>query len=323
VISVVVTTYKRPDRLAAGLAGLRAQRRPPDEVIVVIHESDEISEAALDDVARPVRVQVPGLVAALNRGLESARGDIVAFVDDDAVAEPDWLERIEAHFASSAAVAGVGGRDIITEHGRVRGREDEGLSRHLGGEPVVGRLQWFGRHVGNHHIGVGGARDVDILKGVNMSYRRREVAHGFDRRLRGRGVEVHSELSICLPLRARGLRLVYDPDVVVRHYPTPRGFGDEREELRREVVHDETHNETLQILDHFGRVRRMVFLAWGVAVGTASAPGAAQLLRLLATRSPRALERFLGAQGGRAAAWRTRATPRPLAERPTTERATA
>jgi hypothetical protein len=147
---------------------------------------------------------------------------------------------------------------------------------------------------------------------VNMSFRRSEVAaHGFDERLRGRGVEVHSEMSICLPLRRRGLRLVYDPQIIVRHYPQTRGFGDEREEVAREAIRDAAHNEALQLLDHFGPAQRLLFTVWGVAVGTSGAPGLAIFARHLATRVNRPWTRFSATQAGRFAAWRTHRADRP------------
>ncbi|HEY6888078.1 MAG TPA: glycosyltransferase family A protein [Solirubrobacter sp.] len=316
-ITVVVTTYRRTRTLGPCLDGLAAQTRPPEEVVVVVHAADEESAPFVDARAaewpqlRRVSVEATGLVAALNRGLSSATEEIVAFVDDDAVPAPDWLERLHSRYASDGGIAGVGGRDVITDNGRIRTRSDESVLVRTFGPPHVGRIQWFGRQVGNHHIGVGGVRDVDVLKGVNMSFRRRDVAgHGFDERLRGRGVEVHSEMSICLPLRRRGLRLLYDPSIVVHHYPQSRGFGDEREDVSAEAIGDAAHNEALQLLDYFSPAQRVVFSAWGVAVGTSGAPGLAILVRHLATGVPGPWSRFAAAQSGRFAARRTQKADR-------------
>jgi glycosyltransferase involved in cell wall biosynthesis/predicted O-methyltransferase YrrM len=163
--------------------------------------------------------------------------------------------------------------------------------------------------IANHHIGSGGARDVDVLKGANMSFRKAAVVEqGFDERLLGRGSQVHSELSICLPLRRRGLRVVYDPGIVVLHYPAPRPHGDHRGSA--EQVFSASHNEALQILDYFGPARRIVFLAWGLAIGTTAAPGLAVLARDVLTGRRAAWDRFTAAQRGRAAGWKTRRTPR-------------
>jgi hypothetical protein len=123
---------------------------------------------------------------------------------------------------------------------------------------------------------------------------------------------VHTELAICLPLRRQGLRVVYDPSIVVRHYPAPRPHGDERLGVRDDATYAAAHNEALQILDYFGPARRLVFLGWGVVFGTTDAPGLAVLARDLLARRPGAWIRFRAAQRGRAAALRTWRIPRTL-----------
>lgn len=311
-VSVVVPTYRRIDRLAACLEGLRSQSRPADEVLVVVQGTDEGSARFVGGLAgawpelRCVWVARPGVVVALNCALAAAGGAIVAFVDDDAVPTVDWLERIVETFEGDERVAAVGGRDVILDGGA--GLEPRRL-RSLGalwGEPGVGRIQWFGRMLGNHHVGVGAARDVDVLKGANMSFRREAVmGHGVDERLRGEGAQEHWELSVCLPLRRRGLRVVYDPNISVLHYPAPRRFGHGRADFSPEAVASSTHNEALQILDYFGPIRRLVFMAWGLGVGTTPAPGLGVLARDLLERRPGAWTRFTAAQHGRLAAWKS------------------
>ena len=314
-VSVVIATYGRLEPLAECLEGLRSQTRPADELVIVVHSDDEPSARYLAQLAnswdalRSVRIDRQGSVAAYNCGLAAARGALVAYIDDDAVPNVDWLERIVRTFDRDERIAAVGGRDIVI----VDGREDVGRRR--GGArrraPEVGRIQWFGRMIANHHVGAGAPRDVDVLKGVNMSFRRTAVlGHGFDERLRGRGAQVHSELSICLPLRQRGLRIVYDPGILVRHYPAPRPHGDHRQVFSADAVSASAHNEALQILDYFGPVRRFVFVVWGLAIGTTDAPGLAVLARDLITRRPEALTRLIAAQRGRAAGWKTRTSTR-------------
>jgi GT2 family glycosyltransferase len=311
-VSVVVPTYRRVERLAACLEGLRLQTRPADDVVVVVQVADAPSAAFVQGLGkewpelRTAGVEQPGLVAALNRGLDAAQGSIVAFLDDDAVPHADWVERIVRTFEQDERIAAVGGRDVVVENGQVLTQD-----RRRGAPPTVGRIQWFGRMLGNHHIGDGAPRDVDVLKGVNMSFRRSTVARlGFDERLLGAGSQVHSELSICLPLRRRGLRVVYDPAIAVAHYPAPRPHGDHRRFREREAVAAAAHNEALQILDHFGPAQRVVFATWGFAVGSTDSPGLAVLARDAVSARPGAWPRFLAAQQGRAAAWGTRRTPR-------------
>jgi cellulose synthase/poly-beta-1,6-N-acetylglucosamine synthase-like glycosyltransferase len=317
-VSVVVPTYQRANRLASCLEGLHSQTRPADEVLVVVQGVDEASANLVSKLAgnwpelRYVRVAQPGVVAALNSGLAAACGAIVALVDDDAVATADWLERIVKTFECDDRVAAVGGRDVIDDGGRIMEPARRRGLWALKGEPGVGRIQWFGRMLGNHHIGVGAPRDVDVLKGANMSFRREAVlAHGVDDRLRGEGAQEHWELSICLPLRRRGLRVVYDPNISVLHYPAPRHRGRERDDFSSEAVTSSTYNEALEILDYLGPIRRLVFISWGLGVGTTCAPGLAVLARDLLHRRPAAWMRFTAAQHGRFAAWRSHLrTPR-------------
>jgi cellulose synthase/poly-beta-1,6-N-acetylglucosamine synthase-like glycosyltransferase len=314
-VSVIVASFRRPDRLAACLEGLRAQTRPAEEIVVIVHASDPVTadRVAEHSADMPnVRCVVSagdGSVAAYNTGLVVARQPLVAYVDDDAVPSPEWLARIVDTFDSDEEIAGVGGRDIVLENGHALQ-----LRRRIGSVAAprtVGRIQWFGRMISNHHIGEGPARDVDVLKGVNMAFRREAVAsHGFDPRLIGQGAVVHSELSICLPLRKRGLRIVYDPEIVVTHYPATRPAGDHRSRFDAVVVTAAAHNEALQILDYFPPQRRAIFAAWGALIGTTHAPGLAVTIRDAASRRGTAWRRLVAAQRGRSAAWTTRRTPR-------------
>jgi GT2 family glycosyltransferase len=307
--SVVIATYRRVPSLSACLDGIRRQSSAPVEVIVVVHSQDSDSsefvtrQAATWPELRAVTVYQDGLVAALSTGLSAAGEDIVAFVDDDAVPEPDWLERIVVTFDSDPRIAAVGGRDLMIGYEHLGpGRFDA-----RGGELQVGKIEWWGRMIANHHLGTGRARDVDILKGVNMSFRRADViGHGFDDRLRGPGAQVHSELSICLPLRRRGLRIVYDPAILVMHYSAPRPPGNER--LRRAVddVYFHAHNEALAIYDYLGSTRGAMFAVWGLLAGSTDAPGIAVGVRSLLNGERQPWAQVLAAQRGRFDAWKTR-----------------
>ena len=162
-VSVLVPTYLRHHDLARCLASLRVQRRAPDIVLVTLREEDEESRALADEFVsswpalRTVPVTQRGVVAAMNAALAVAEGDVLALTDDDAEPLEDWLERIVTILEAEPDVGGVGGRD-----------EEVAAP---GARKIVGRLQWFGRTIGNHHLGVGPARDVDVLKGANCAFR--------------------------------------------------------------------------------------------------------------------------------------------------------
>jgi GT2 family glycosyltransferase len=224
-----------------------------------------------------VKVDVPGVVAALRAGLEAASGEIVAITDDDAAPWPDWIERLEAHYRAPS-VGGVGGPDRLPDD---RGRTFDPRT-------PVGRVRPYGRVVGNHHLGAGPPRAVDVLKGVNLSMRRHAVPESaLDARLRGDGAQVHWELALCLALRGAGWTLVYDPAVGVDHFPARRFGVDQRERRPLRALADEVHNQTYALLRWLPPWQKPLALASGLLVGTRRAPG----LLMFLERLPREADR--------------------------------
>jgi glycosyltransferase involved in cell wall biosynthesis len=298
---LIVPTYRRPADLRRCLRAIASQRRPADQVIVVQREDDELAREVLQephlDGLRPtiVTVRVPGVVAALNAALDAVHADIVAFTDDDAAPRSEWLLQIAARFAADPMLGGLGGRDWVHQHGRI---EDDS-------KPVVGRLTWFGRSIGHHHLGVGPAREVDTLKGVNMSFRA-EALRGvrFDTRLRGSGAQVSNELGVSLAVKRRGWKLLYDPQIAVDHYPAVRHDEDKRNTFSLEATYNSAFNETLLLCEHFGRLRRCAFLVWAFAVGHHASPGLLQWLRLMVSEPRTATSRLRLAWAARLAGWR-------------------
>jgi len=289
-VSVVIPTYRRPESLAHCLDALERQRMAPHETLVVVRGDDEPSAQvvhARGGTVRLVTVERPGVVAAMNAGIDASSGDVVALTDDDSAPHEDWLERLVAAYESDGQIAAVGGRDQVYIHGRL----------YAGSASTVGTVSWFGRVTGNHHIGVGPARDVDVLKGVNLSVRGAVLRRvGIDARLRGVGTEHHWELGLCLTVRRLGFRIVYDPSIVVDHHPQPR--IDDSRRFSSEELSDATYNETLALLEHLPPARRVVFLAWASAVGTRSSPGLVQALRLLPSGGLASWSQLYGAQRG-------------------------
>lgn len=298
-LSVIIPTYRRPQDLCRCLVALEAQTRPADEVLVVLRSSDEETQYFLagHQTSLPLRrvcVDVPGVVAAMSAGLAEAGGDIIALTDDDTAPYPDWLERIEAHFAADPKVGGVGGRDWQANDHRSRS--------------VVGKVQWHGRVVGNHHLGVGEARVVDVLKGANCAYRAgplREI--GFESRLRGEGAQAHWELALGLAMRRTGWKLIYDPAVAMDHFIAQRFDEDvnHRGYFNASGLRDVVYNETLILLTFLPPIRRFAFLAWAFLVGTLTDPGPLQVPRLLVRRDKHLWDRLCATCTGRMAALNT------------------
>jgi glycosyltransferase involved in cell wall biosynthesis len=276
-VAVLIPTYRRPEHLAQCLHALEQQTQQASQVLVVARSSDTTTLELLERESfrlplQVVTLQAAGQVAALNAGLVRVEGEIVAMTDDDARPRPEWLQRIEQHFASDPAVGGVGGRDYVHD------------GRTYPETPVVGKIQWFGRHIGNHHRGIGPPRDVDVLKGANMSFRMSAVGSlRFDTRLLGAGAQRNNDMSFSLRLRRRGWRLVYDPAVAVDHFSAERFDDDGRLSRSLEAMMNDAYNETIAILEFFPRGRWPVFLAWSVLCGHRALPGCAQCVRLAAT----------------------------------------
>ena len=312
-VSVLVPSYRRVDALQRCLAALGAQSRPPDDIVVGIRTGDEATAAVVDAArsaglpVRGVMTAAVGVIAAMQAALDASTGDIVALTDDDARPRADWIARMLAHFASAADIGGVGGRDWQPWE--------------RGNAARVGIAQWFGRVIGNHHLGHGPPRDVDVLKGVNCAFRGPLLrAIGFDARLRGTGAQMHWELGVCLPLRRAGWRLVYDPQVAVDHDIAARHDADtiHRGVFAEAPLRDAVHNETVELLEGRGGAASAVVLSWAFLIGSVDGPGVAQCLRRLlrgdvvVVRAWRAA--FAGRLAGAATAWhapRHPAIPRP------------
>ena len=301
-ITVVVPTYRRPKDLVRCLEALKQQTRPADEVLVIVRDTDTETWTFLATFnpdllpLNTVTVKVPGVVAAMNAGLDSAKGDIIAFTDDDAAPHSDWLARIENHFLSDEQIGGVGGRDWVYHGTQLEDGECE----------VVGQVNWFGRMIGNHHFGVGAPREVDLLKGVNMSFRRTAINElRFDQRMQGTGAQVNFEIAFSLALKRAGWKLIYDPKVAVDHYPAQRFDEDQRRSFNEIALTNAVHNETLILLEHLPRANRAVFLLWAILVGTRESLGLVQCLRFLPGEGLLAGQKLLVSWRGRWQGWRT------------------
>jgi glycosyltransferase involved in cell wall biosynthesis/GT2 family glycosyltransferase len=211
-ISVLICafTVERSELIAGAIESLDAQTLPPHEIVLVIDHEPELERRCRE---RWPEVQVipnreqQGLSGARNSGLAACSGEIVAFLDDDAVAAPDWLERLAKAYADPG-VLGVGG--VV--------------------RPVwlAGRPSWFPVEfdwvVGCTHSGMPReASPVRNLVGANMSFRRDVLIEvgGFRHEL-GRIGAIPAgceETDLCIRIGERRPECVilYDPDAVVDH----------------------------------------------------------------------------------------------------------
>ncbi|MGW8065706.1 glycosyltransferase family 2 protein [Streptomyces ziwulingensis] len=118
-VSVVICAYteERWEDVLAAVSSVRAQSRPARETLLVVDHNEALRDRLLQEYGegRDVRVLANagprGLSAGRNTGIAAARGEVIAFLDDDAVAERDWLRYFAEAYADSRVMA-VGGRTV-------------------------------------------------------------------------------------------------------------------------------------------------------------------------------------------------------------------
>jgi len=114
-ISVIIITFNRAHMLKDTLSSLVQQVRLPDEVVVVDNNStDDTKEVALgfspELNIRYVFEGTQGVAVARNTSIKNASGDILAFIDDDCVAEKEWLRYLELPFLKDPSIGMVAGK---------------------------------------------------------------------------------------------------------------------------------------------------------------------------------------------------------------------
>lgn len=144
-VSIVVVSRGRPDALKRCLLGISQLQYDPFEVVVVA-DPDGIKAAqsmAFAEALKLVAFDEPNISAARNLGIAQAAGDVVAFIDDDAVPEPQWLRYLVAPAVQSdvAAMGGyVIGRNGISFQWKARSLDALGEAHDLDvdpGQPTV------------------------------------------------------------------------------------------------------------------------------------------------------------------------------------------
>jgi O-antigen biosynthesis protein len=211
-VTVIICAYteRRWSEMNVAIGSVLDQQPGPEEVILVIDHDDALYEraaGALGEVTVMRNAGPRGLSGARNTAVAHARADIVAFLDDDAEAQPGWLAGLLRHYRDPQVLA-VGGRaEPAWEQARPRWLPPEF-------DWVVG-CSFTGQPVN--------PAPVRNLIGCNMSFRRSALAGtgGFDPALGrvGKTPVGCEETELCIRLRRHhpGGVVLYDPAVAVRH----------------------------------------------------------------------------------------------------------
>jgi glycosyltransferase involved in cell wall biosynthesis len=220
-VTVVICTRDRPESLSTTLASLTGQSDSSFEVVVVDNSPDGAVAHTLsgfeDLTVRCSHEPVPGLSRARNRGLSEVRTEFVAWIDDDEVADPDWVAWIKRGFASvdrPDVIAGVMLPAELETAAQVNFERYGGFNKGRGIKPVP--------------LLAGTPSVSDPLlplpifgSGGNMAFRTETLRAigGFDNRL-GAGTLTRGgedTRALCLALES-GSMILYWPPAITWHY---------------------------------------------------------------------------------------------------------
>jgi glycosyltransferase involved in cell wall biosynthesis/GT2 family glycosyltransferase len=211
-ISVLICAYTldRLEVLSQAIESVKAQTRAAHEIVLCVDHSRELMAEAThrwSDLCLVENKEERGLSGARNSGVSECSGEVVAFLDDDAVAAPDWLEQLGDAYRDPAVIGAGGAVHPVW----------------VGGKPA-----WFPPEfdwvVGCTHLGMPREREaVRNLIGANMSLRREalEEVGGFRYEL-GRVGTIPAgceETDLCIRIGARWPegKILYDPAASVDH----------------------------------------------------------------------------------------------------------
>jgi len=248
--AVIIPTYNRVEYVATCLEHLRGQTHPANEITVIDASPNTDTRLLVEQLFPEVQylrnTKGAGSTATSRAiGFGATKSDIVVFLDDDAFAEPEWLEELLKPY-SDADVGGVGGRALNGNPGE----EHEGRGQ-------IGMLLPNGTLTGNFAADPGRIIEVDHMLGANMSLRRCALEQVGGIRDYYPGTCLREETDPALRIKAAGWRLLHTPFAVVRHVAGPYAKG-KRFDLRYVFFGQRNHvvllMSTLGIKDqHFRR----------------------------------------------------------------------
>jgi len=197
-ISVVVCAYNAESTMRDCLESLTKLAYPNYETIVIDDGSKDRTGAIADEYPQFKVMHQPnlGLSAARNVGLAAATGEIVAYVDSDAMPDPDWLTYLALKFRS-ADVVGIGGPNLPPP-------EDDWVATCVAAAPGSPTHILLDDETAEH------------IPGCNMAFRKDALTEvgGFDTRYTAAGDDV----DICWRLQERGHTIGFSPAAIVWHH---------------------------------------------------------------------------------------------------------
>ncbi|MFM7028918.1 MAG: glycosyltransferase [Chakrabartia sp.] len=254
-VSVIIPHLNQQQAAARCLASIKAQRYPAERVDIIL--ADNGSAQPLDAIRRAfpdvhiVEERTPGPGPARNRGVAMAQGEILAFVDADCRAHPDWLAAAVAALEKPDATGVVGG-DV---------RIDLADPNHLTGFEAYESVFAYRQQMYIEKLHFSGTGNLAMRRAVY------EAVGPFA------GIGVAEDRDWGRRARARGYAARYVPGMIVYH-PARTDMADMAAKWRRQTAHD--------LADHRARQRGALIWAGRIAAILGITP--LHALRILASR---------------------------------------
>lgn len=278
-INVLILGANRFDDLERFVMSMIEQNRLPDALIIGLTANEEETK---NFVQNKIGIIFPvfyvsyepssGPMLAMQAALKIMLCDIVAITHEDAAPRSDWLLKIENAFKDNQNLAGVGGTDMAIRN----------AINYMTNYIKVGRVTWCGKIIANHHFLTLGRQYVDFLPTVNCAYRYDLLLkNGFDLHLRWQQVTAwYWELALGLRLKKLGLKLLFDPEIIVDHFPG-KLFSEKKDGYWFSAEQKRAHNQTYVIMSFLPRLKGLLYLVRSFFIGSKDSFGLVQAFRYL------------------------------------------
>ncbi len=236
-ISVVICTRNRFNHLKKCLLSLLKQSSPPKEIIIVDDNSDEnlnVYEFFMNEInsfgykfyklLRNIDIILiknkkhSGIVSSRNIGIRIAKGDIIAFLDDDGFAHKGWLKNLIKNYEQNKKIVGIGGPIIeIGRNIKVVAKPIKNLAYIKNGRIITNyRIKKL------KEVNYLPRKFVQFLQGGNMSFRRDALlkVKGGDTSLIGNFYR--EETDLCFKIAKKG-KLLFEPHAITYHNTAKSG----------------------------------------------------------------------------------------------------
>ena len=219
-VSIIICTYRRPDVIEAVVKSLIKQSLDPNKFEIIIVDNNSMDNTY--DMVKPyIQYSSPkikyilekkqGLSYARNTGVAFSQSDLVAFIDDDAIADPNWLADIVNVYLNYPEAVAVGGKIIPQwEDNRPAWFKDSmlGYLSVVDWGDLIKELIWPER-----------------LLGTNISFKKKMLTDygGFDINLgrRGHSLMGAEETMVQKTFMEEGLPVIYTPKAIIYHRISP------------------------------------------------------------------------------------------------------